>query len=186
MLSELAVIAKIKSSGSRRLLKFHGFSFRVNAYNCFELSLFSDLMREDLFKFLERNYRTLSREDKLRISLRVAEGIEELQRLKIIHGDIKPQNILLDSDSQVFITDYGTSRIVEYDHTLLTGSVQATLRFAAPELLLHKILTLKVDLIDLKIADLELQRFIIWMGLLYFPPKKIPHFFFFWIQKISS
>ena len=45
---ELLVIQKIKKSSSTKLLKYHGFSARINRYHCLEVNLFSDLMKQDL------------------------------------------------------------------------------------------------------------------------------------------
>ena len=140
---ELLVIQRIKlSSCARGLLKYHGFSVRVNKYLCLEVSLVSDLMKTDLQRFLLRN--SLSFSQKLDICLRVAEGLEELQKLKIVHGDLKPQNILIDESDNIFIGDYGTSRINPSDQTFVSGTINATIKFAAPELLLSSKLSPKV------------------------------------------
>ena len=141
---ELLVVQKIKRSKSAKLLKYHGFSIRINRFFCLEVSLFSDLMEMDLQQYLQINQNRLSVSEKLTIALRIAEGIEELQRLLIIHSDIKPQNILLDKDGNFYIADYGTCMIMKFDHTLVTGTINATLRFAPPELLTHHLLTFKV------------------------------------------
>ena len=55
-----------------------------------EVKLFSDLLKTDLHKFLISYSEKLSWEEKLELSLRIGEGIQELQQLKIIHCDIKP------------------------------------------------------------------------------------------------
>jgi serine/threonine protein kinase len=64
--------------------------------------------------------------------------------LRIIHGDIKPQNILLDSQNNMFIADYGTSKIANHDETFASGTLQVTLKYAPPELICDAIYSNKV------------------------------------------
>ncbi len=68
------------------------------------------------------------------IAMQVCEALRHAHQKKILHNDIKPGNVLLNADGQVWITDFG-----------LSGSVQAsasvnevehphgTLRYMAPE-----------------------------------------------------
>ena len=144
---ELKVIQKIRlARESKRLLKYYGFSIKINRFFCVEMSLVSDLMRTDLQRYLINRGSSFTQNEKLEILLRIAEGIEELQRLRIIHSDIKPQNILLDENNQVFIADYGTCLMTKYEQTLISGTVNATLKYAPPELLTHNLLSFKVIL----------------------------------------
>ena len=141
---ELLVIQKIKKSDSKRLLKYHGFSARINRYLCLEVNLLSDLMVTDLNKYMTENFWRMTFLEKLEISLKIAEGIRELQELKIIHSDIKPHNILIDSNGSIFIADYGTCMMTKFEQTFISGTINATLRFAPPELLIHHFLSKKV------------------------------------------
>ena len=43
----------------------------------------------------------------------IAKGIFYLNTLKIIHLDLKPDNILIDEDRNVKIADFGTSNLIE-------------------------------------------------------------------------
>ena len=142
---ELQVMHRIKSSAeSRRLLKYYGFSIKINRFSCLEMSLISDLMKTDLHKYLIQCGNGLSQRRRLELSLQIAEGIEELQRLQIIHSDIKPQNILLNEENEVFIADYGTCLVAKYEQTFISGTVSATLKYAPPELLTNNLLSFKV------------------------------------------
>ena len=44
LFQELLVIQKIKLTGSKRLLKYYGFSLKINRFLCLEVNLLSDLM----------------------------------------------------------------------------------------------------------------------------------------------
>jgi serine/threonine protein kinase len=52
-----------------------------------------------------------------------------------IHRDLKPSNILINEDGHALISDFGTTRPVEADHTA-TPDV-GTVQYAAPELFLE-------------------------------------------------
>lgn len=66
-----------------------------------------------------------------RIVFDVASGIQAAHRKSIIHGDIKPQNILIDSEDELVlakITDFGTAK------TTLTEQIRGlTVPYSAPE-----------------------------------------------------
>ena len=51
----------------------------------------------------------------------------------MVHRDIKPQNVLIDSEGRAKVTDFGISRQLEQDGMTATGRVLGTTDYVAPE-----------------------------------------------------
>ena len=84
---------------------------------------------------LNRRRRSLDREEGLRLLGQLCQGLGHAHAKKLVHRDIKPQNLLLrESDECLKITDFGIARAAE-ETTRLTrpGKVLGTDRYMAPE-----------------------------------------------------
>jgi predicted Ser/Thr protein kinase len=84
---------------------------------------------------LNRRRKSLDRIEALRLLGQLCEGLGHAHAKKLVHRDIKPQNLLLrDSDDCLKITDFGIARAAE-ETTRLTrpGKVIGTDRYMAPE-----------------------------------------------------
>ncbi|KAJ6792796.1 rust resistance kinase Lr10-like isoform X1 [Iris pallida] len=72
------------------------------------------------------------------IALGVARGIDYLHRgcdMRILHFDIKPQNILLDQNFNPKVSDFGLARLYPKDYSIVTVSAaRGTIGYIAPEL----------------------------------------------------
>lgn len=69
------------------------------------------------------------------IALELAYGIREMKSQNIVHGDIKPRNILIDESCQIKIIDFGTSKILEQSKKQYQTIIPVfTPRYAPPEL----------------------------------------------------
>lgn len=76
----------------------------------------------------------LASEEANRILQQVASALDYAHRQRVIHRDLKPGNILLDQDDNIYLTDFGIAKILDADAGLtMTGQVMGTPAYISPE-----------------------------------------------------
>jgi serine/threonine protein kinase len=71
---------------------------------------------------------------RLQIAIDIAQGLASLHGQKIVHRDLKSQNILLDKRDRGKISDFGLAKIrVHTQSTTKSGGMSGTVRWSAPE-----------------------------------------------------
>lgn len=68
-----------------------------------------------------------------RIGFQVAQALRHAHRQGVLHNDVKPGNLLMDSTGKVFVTDFGLAEPLDPDASEPDESVNGTLRYMAPE-----------------------------------------------------
>jgi serine/threonine protein kinase len=86
---EFQNVINIYESGTCKIL-----NPKTNKYNEY-LFYTMEYASEDLKSFIEKNFETLSIEEKVKFCLSLSRGIEELRLLGYYHRDIKPDNIFM-------------------------------------------------------------------------------------------
>jgi serine/threonine-protein kinase len=127
--------------------------------NYLKLEYYVELLKDDQNVYLVLNYidgKKLNHYvfssivEKLNIFLRILDKVEYIHALGVIHGDLKPSNILIGED--IFIIDY--------NHSVLFGNGEvsnfATPAYASLEHFLHQPLEFSSDIYSLGIIFFEL------------------------------
>jgi eukaryotic-like serine/threonine-protein kinase len=87
---------------------------------------------ENLKQLLERTG-PMNVRDALVLGLQMARALAFAHGRGLIHRDVKPQNVLLNSDGQAKMTDFGIAREVDVQGVTITGTVVGTSEYIAPE-----------------------------------------------------
>ena len=86
------------------------------------------------------------------IAQQIAKGLNAFHKLEMIHQDLRPHNIMIDSNNCVKIIDFGATRVeglIESNVNLEQENLQGTALYSAPEYFLQEIGTSKSDLFSL-------------------------------------
>jgi serine/threonine protein kinase/outer membrane protein assembly factor BamB len=63
----------------------------------------------------------------------MASALQYAHDQRLIHCDVKPQNMLLSGDGRVLLSDFGVAAIAHSDHSLTTQQMAGTMAYVAPE-----------------------------------------------------
>lgn len=89
------------------------------------------------------------------ILLQVIDGLNHAHKYKIIHRDIKPQNILIKSDGTAILADFGTAFIKE-EQEEKSSIILGTPHYIAPEIVRNNDCTFQSDIYSLGCTFFEM------------------------------
>jgi serine/threonine-protein kinase len=66
-------------------------------------------------------------------AIEIGRGLTAAHARKLVHRDVKPQNVLIDPDGRAKVTDFGIARSLEQKGMTATGRVLGTTDYVSPE-----------------------------------------------------
>ncbi len=108
--------------------------------------------RGDFSSFLRK--RPLREKYAVKYLKQIAEGIKYLLEHKILHRDLKPQNILVSQTGTLKITDFGFARY--FDNDMLIQTICGSPMYMAPEIMKNKKYDYKSDLWSIGVIFYEM------------------------------
>jgi serine/threonine-protein kinase len=89
-------------------------------------------------------------------SIEVGRGLAAAHARRLVHRDVKPQNVLIDSEGRAKVTDFGIARELEQDGLTKTGRVLGTTDYVSPEQAMGKGVDARSDIYSLGILLYEM------------------------------
>ncbi|XP_026390986.1 L-type lectin-domain containing receptor kinase IX.1-like [Papaver somniferum] len=150
--SEVRIISRLRH---RNLVQLIGWCHERN-----ELLLVYEFMpNKSLDKHLFQGENVLSWEVRYKVALGLASGLlylhEEWEQC-VVHRDIKSSNIMLDSDFNAKLGDFGLARLVDHGKGSQTTAIAGTRGYLAPECLITGKFSKESDIYSFGIVALEI------------------------------
>ncbi|KAL1328988.1 G-type lectin S-receptor-like serine/threonine-protein kinase SD2-2 [Arachis hypogaea] len=137
------------------LVRLRGFC----SENAHRLLVYEFMQNGALSAYLRREGPSLSWDVRFRVAVGTAKGIAYLHeecRNCIIHCDIKPENILLDSGFNAKVSDFGLAKLMGRDFSRVLATMRGTWGYVAPEWISGVAITAKADVYSYGMTLLEL------------------------------
>ncbi|PRP86255.1 serine/threonine-protein kinase HT1-like [Planoprotostelium fungivorum] len=103
-----------------------------------------------------RKYPNLALAEKLRLLTEISKGMHHLHKQKVVHRDLALRNILLSSELQAKVSDFGMSRATASEDGSTTTAIVGPLKWMAPEAITQNKYSTKSDVYSFGILIWEL------------------------------
>jgi serine/threonine-protein kinase len=88
--------------------------------------------------------------------IEVGRGLAAAHAHRLVHRDVKPQNVLIDPEGRAKVTDFGIARSLESDGLTKTGRVLGTTDYVAPEQAMGQEVDARCDVYSLGVLLYEM------------------------------
>jgi tRNA A-37 threonylcarbamoyl transferase component Bud32 len=89
-------------------------------------------------------------------AIEIGRGLAAAHQRRLVHRDVKPQNVLIDSDGRAKVTDFGIARELEQDGLTKTGRVLGTTDYVSPEQAMGQPVDARSDIYSLGVVLYEM------------------------------
>ena len=89
-------------------------------------------------------------------AIEVGRGLGAAHARRLVHRDVKPQNVLIDSEGRAKVTDFGIARSLEHDGLTRTGRVLGTTDYVSPEQAMGREVDARSDIYSLGVLLYEM------------------------------
>lgn len=109
----------------------------VSVYDVCEYDGFNYMVMElvngkTLKEYIKKNPR-LPWQEACDYAIQIGQGIQAAHERNIIHRDIKPQNIIMDPNGVLKVTDFGIAKAMEGDKAIAGGTAMGSVHYISPE-----------------------------------------------------
>jgi hypothetical protein len=89
-------------------------------------------------------------------AIEIGRGLAAAHARRLVHRDVKPQNVLIDSEGRAKVTDFGIARSLESDGLTKTGRVLGTTDYVSPEQAMGRGIDARTDIYSLGVLLYEM------------------------------
>jgi serine/threonine-protein kinase len=111
---------------------------------------------ETLKARIEHHHGGLPLDEATAYAIEVGRGLAAAHGRRLVHRDVKPQNVLIDSEGRAKVTDFGIARELEQDGLTKTGKVLGTTDYVSPEQAMGQPVDARSDIYSLGILLFEM------------------------------
>ncbi|KAF5738525.1 leucine-rich repeat receptor-like protein kinase [Tripterygium wilfordii] len=150
--AEILTLGKIRH---RNIVKLYGFCY----YQGSNILLYEYMAKGSLGELLHESSYSLEWPTRFTIAFGAAEGLAYLHhdcKPRIIHRDIKSNNILLDANFEAQVGDFGLAKIIDMPQSKSMSAVAGSYGYIAPEYAYTMKVTEKCDIYSYGVVLLEL------------------------------